>query len=57
MKNFTPDQVRRMSLTEIRLAIEGFQEFNGGERANASPTQEEARALFEQIERGKNGDA
>lgn len=42
MKNFTPDQVRGMSVAEITAAIDGFQEFNGaGDNADDVPTWDE----------------
>lgn len=45
MKNFTPDQVRAMSLKEITAAIDGFQEFNGAERDDV-PTMEEIEEMM-----------
>lgn len=58
MKDFTPDQVRAMSLAEAALAIDGFSEMKkaeAGENDDGPPTQEEARALFDEIERKENG--
>lgn len=59
MKNFTPDQVRAMSLAEAALAIDGYGEMKRAEAGvredDAPPTIEEAHELFEQIERQANG--
>jgi len=46
MKNFTPDQVRAMSLAEVSAAIDGFQEFNGSKRDDV-PTMEEVEAMMQ----------
>ncbi len=49
MMHFTPDQVRRMSLAEIGAAIDGFQEFNGGKKADDHPTLDEVYELMKQF--------
>lgn len=45
MLHFTPDQVRAMSLAEIGIAMDGFQEFNGGKRDDV-PTMDEVEAMM-----------
>lgn len=45
MLRFTPDQVRAMSLAEISAAIDGFQEFNSGNR-NDIPSWEEVEEMM-----------
>lgn len=46
MKNFTPDQVRAMSLQEVTAAIDGFQEFNGAGRDGDLPTMDEVDEMM-----------
>lgn len=58
MKNFTPDEVRGMSLAEASLAIDGFAQMKraeAGAQDEGPPTEAEARALFAEIEGKANG--
>ena len=44
MKNFTPDQVRAMSMAEVTLSVDGFtalKQAEAGVSDRAPPTQEE----------------
>lgn len=45
MKNFTPEQVRDMSLAEANAALDGFQELNGSKRDDV-PTMEEVEEMM-----------
>jgi hypothetical protein len=46
MLHFTPDQARAMSLKEIKAAIDGFEEFNGGGRERDLPTMDEVDEMM-----------
>lgn len=53
MKNFTPDEVRAMSLAEATIAIDGYSEMKRAEAGvvdNQAPSEEDIADLLRQHE-------